>query len=119
MDKNLLEKIIQALKIMIVKSPAAAGAAANALQSKSRIQENFNRLVPAALNDPNARFTEEDRLVIAAAMEKPDTKSVRSITLHVRITEQEKELLEKRAAAAGMSMSEFLRQLISQMEGEA
>lgn len=101
----------EALQVIIVKSPAAAAEAADtlrALQARSPItSQRYSRALAAALADPQADFTGEDRRLLAAAIAEPTGS--RSYTLHLRLNTDERDDLERRAQDAGLNMSEYAR----------
>jgi uncharacterized protein (DUF1778 family) len=53
-----------------------------------------------------------------AGAPKRDPKTVRSSYLRVLLTEDEKELLDRLALEAGMSISDFIRMMIFEGKGE-
>ena len=104
--------IEEALKLVIAKSPAAAGQAIktiHALNVKSPLrQHRYNATVDAALHDPEADFTPEERALLAqfiAAGEK-----IRETRLQVRVTIAEKLYLQHQAAENKMTLSAYVRE---------
>ena len=103
-----------ALRIVIAKSPQAASQAmktTHALHARSpMLQHRYNAVVDAALNDPQAEFTSEDRELLAqyvAAGEK-----IRETRLQVRVTFAEKQYLRQMASEQNLTLSDYIRQKI-------
>ena len=101
----------EALKMVIAKSPAAAKQALktiHAMNVKSPLrQHRYNATVDAALHDPQADFTAEERALLAkfvAAGEK-----IRETRLQVRVTIAEKLYLQHQAAEQNMTLSAYVR----------
>lgn len=104
-----------ALKIIIAKSPAAMQEAIKCIQAISAnspiIQQRYNRVVDLALNDPEAKFSPDERAEIASHLETT-TDETRSYTLRVRLTEIEQAELEQLADEDQQSLSEYVRSKI-------
>lgn len=103
-----------ALRLILAKSPQAAPQAMktiHAVHAKSPLlQHRYNAVVDAALNDPQADFTPEDRELLAryiAAGEK-----IRETRLQVRVTIAEKLYLRQIAAEQNMTISDYVRMKI-------
>lgn len=106
---------ITALKIIIAKSPAAARRAAHAIQvvqvNSMSANTRYFEAVRAALDDPDASFTAEDRAALAAGYTvEPD--ETRDYTLRIRLTDRERQALALASETAGMTISEYARQMI-------
>jgi hypothetical protein len=107
--------MINALKLIIAKSPEAMKEALNtirALDAKSPIlQQRYNRVVEIALNDPRANFSSAERALLAKSLDAVSATG-RNFMLRIRLTDAERADLQYRSDVAGMSMSEFVRDKI-------
>jgi hypothetical protein len=105
--------IIEALKIIIAKSPNAAEEAirtiAAARNNSPILQVRYSNVLIRALADPRAEFTPDERELLAAVIETPGT-ATRDFTLNLRLTSSERVELEQAAQTAGLSLSEYSRQ---------
>jgi hypothetical protein len=105
--------IIEALKIIIAKSPNAAEEAirtiAAARNNSPVLQIRYSNVLIRAMADPEAKFTADERQALASVIESPGSSSTRNLSLHVRVTPDEQAELEQAAAAAGQSLSEYVR----------
>jgi uncharacterized protein (DUF1778 family) len=109
------EKMIEALKIILSKSSAYAGEAAQTIRAVSvrstMAQRRYNLVAAAALGDPQADFTLEERAIIADSI-RDETGESRVTQLQIRVSISEKLQIEDAAQAAGLSVSEFIRKKI-------
>lgn len=101
-----------ALRLIIAKSPAAAGQAIKTLHAVSvkspLLQHRYNATLDMALNDPQAEFTPAERATLAqfaAAGEK-----IRETRLQVRLTISEKLYLQQLAAERNLTLSDYVRE---------
>lgn len=74
-------------------------------------QGRYNAAAEGALSDGAVAYTAEERRVIASFIE-PEDESPREFMLRVRLSERERGTLERQAAAAGLNMSEYVRQAV-------
>lgn len=74
-------------------------------------QGRYNAAAEAALQDSTVGYTPDERRLIASFIE-PEDDGLREFMLRVRMNESERGTLERLAAAAGLSMSEYVRQAI-------
>jgi len=95
-------------KRLIALSPAGARILGSGL-TRPCPQARYNAAAAAALQDANAGYSLEQRQIIASFIE-PESEDARTVMLHVRLSERERQELAKRAEAAGCSLSEFVRQ---------
>ena len=72
-------------------------------------QARYNDAATAALNDPAAGLSPEERRLIAAFIEGEDPESRMGYTLRVRLNEGERVWLGALAKEAGVSLSEYAR----------
>ena len=72
-------------------------------------QSRYNAAATAALNDPAAELSPEERRLIASYIEGEDPESRMGYTLRVRLSEFERARLGALAERAGDSMSEYVR----------
>lgn len=107
--------MIDALRIIVAKSPYAAQEAMKCIQSikaKSPMVHNrYNRAVEMAFSDHQANFSPDERELIASFIEG-GTGSNRSMTVRFRVTTEENEDLIARAAADDVGVSEYIRSLL-------
>lgn len=107
----------EALRIIIAKSERAAPLALHTMRV-ARVQPSsagryYAQALQAALTDPNAVFTPEERQVLAEAIPNDDGMDVtRSFTLRIRLTESERAELQRLADEVGQTMSEYARRRI-------
>jgi hypothetical protein len=71
----------------------------------------YNQAASAALADPDAQMTPEERRTVAIFISSPndDEPEDRAETLRVRLTKSEKAELRFRADAEGMDLSDYVR----------
>jgi hypothetical protein len=104
----------EALRIIVAKSPMAGSMAMQTLQAikaKSPVlQDRYNRTVQTALNDSQADFTPEERVLIASHIGGND--SLKAFDVRVRVTAEEKDRIQQMAAVEDMTVSEFIRDRI-------
>ena len=106
---------IEALKIIITKSPSCATEAGNAIKAigmKSPASDlRCSRVAISALEDTDANFSEDERAAIADLIsdQQPET---RGYTLRIRLTDSERIELEGMADAEELSLSEYARKKI-------
>jgi len=74
-------------------------------------QGRYNAAAEAALRDEAAGYTQEERRLIAEFIE-PEDDGPREFMLRVRMSDAERGTLERLATAAGLSMSEYVRQAV-------
>ncbi len=107
-----MNDIIDALKLVIARSPRAAEDAirtiAAARNNSPVLQVRYSNVLIQALADPEASFTPDERAILAAGIEAPESES-RDFTLRVRLTDAERASLQAAANAAELSMSEYVR----------
>ena len=76
--------------------------------SRPCFQGRYNTAAQAALADPEANLTAEERRLIASFVE-PESGELRSSMLRVRLTDSERDRIQQLADEAGMDMSEYVR----------
>ena len=101
-----------ALRLIITKSPTAAGQAMKTLHSVSvkspMLQHRYNATLEMALDDSQAEFTPEERALLAqfaAAGEK-----IRETRLQVRLTISEQLYLQQLATESNLTLSDDVRE---------
>lgn len=103
----------EALRIIISKSTNATSEAIQclaAIRAKSPVlQLRYNHCATLAFNDPEADFSRDERALIAEHLGTGGDES-RSYMLRIRLTDAERIELTSLAEAAGLSMSEYVRQ---------
>jgi hypothetical protein len=99
-----------AIRLIIVKSPAAAGAAMKTLQAirakSPAVSTRYAQTVESALSDPQANFTPEERETLLENISSVDT---RDFMLRVRLTEEERQAIQMAADAARQTISDYVR----------
>jgi hypothetical protein len=113
MVENNKDAVIEVLKTIIAKSPAASKGALTLYDSANNIEDNaflfqYNKIVEEAFADPGANLTNKDRLRIVNLLGRPQSKT-RTEVLRVRINQYELWKLSKDAAQLGVSISEYVR----------
>jgi hypothetical protein len=107
--------IIDALKLIIAKSPRAAEEAVRTIAAVRNnspvVQIRYATVLTRALADPEAYFSLEERELLASMIEAPDS-SGRDFTFRLRLTDSERAALQAAADETGMSMSEYARRKI-------
>jgi hypothetical protein len=73
-------------------------------------QERVNNAIAAALADPKANLSPDDREKISRYL-MPD-QNTKSHMIHVRVSPEEREQIIYEAEQAGLSMTEYLRRKI-------
>lgn len=85
------------------------------LSKRSRGTEAAQRAAHAAaegaLSDGTVGYTPEERRLIASFIE-PEEEGPREFMLRVRLSDAERGTLERLATAAGLNMSEYVRQTV-------
>lgn len=81
--------------------------------SKPCYQGRYNLAATAALEDPKAGLSPEERRLIASFIEGEgeSAQGPRDDTVRFRVTGAERNILEDAASQAGVSLSDYLRQL--------
>jgi hypothetical protein len=74
-------------------------------------QGRYNAAAEGALSDGTVKYTPEERRLIAEFIEA-ESDSPREFMLRVRMSDAERGTLERLATAAGLSMSEYVRQTV-------
>lgn len=78
---------------------------------KPCFQGRYNAAAEGALSDGTVAYTPEERRLIASFIE-PEEEGAREFMLRVRMSDTERGTLERLAASAGLSMSEYVRQTV-------
>lgn len=103
----------QILGTIIGKAPALAGAASSALLAVRNgspvAEQRVANVARIALEDHASAFTPDERLALANLLTDTSDET-RTVTKRVRLTPSEVAQLEIAAEAAGMSVSEYIRQ---------
>ena len=100
-------ELIDALRLIISRSPAAMDLAIAALRApETTRQTRYNMTAMVALRDPTAEFTADERDGLASLIDAPDTRVKQ---LNIRLTEEEYETLATLARGVGQSISEYVR----------
>lgn len=107
--------IIEALKIIIAKSPNAAEEAIRAIAAARNnspiLQIRYSNALTRALADPQANFTPEEREILSSVIESTPSET-REFTLRIRLTDSERADLQTAADADNLTMSEYARRKI-------
>ncbi len=106
--------ITEALRLIAGRAPSVSYEATRALLSTSDVVQHmrYNAIAQAALGDPNAEWSKEEREAIVALITVRAVRSVnaRDAVIRVRVTAAEKRLIETQAMKAGLTVSAFIRQ---------
>lgn len=112
--------MIDTLKLIVGRSERASHLALQAIKAARAdspvLQARYNQVAEVALLDPSADWTPAERQQIAAHLGAGDAPAARSTTIQVRVTLDEKADIETRAAAAGQTISDYLRTLLFDQE---
>lgn len=105
-------ELINALRLIAGKSPAALHEALGALraqQTQSPLAlRRADRAIELALQDPQAGFTADERQALAALLSgTPD--GARTLDVRIRVNADEKQRVQEMAEEAGMTVSDFIR----------
>jgi len=107
---------IDALKLIIARSPRAAGDAITAIAAARNnspvLDVRYLRVMQLALNDPDAEFSAAERAQLAEGVPNPGGSEARSYTLHVRMSDDERARLTALAEADGIGLSEYVRRKV-------
>lgn len=105
-----------ALRLIIEKSEGTASEAVHGLLALHAgspvIQARYNSIAAAALSDPGAHFTEQERALIAGYIGETPQKERLSSNVKVRVTEIERATLELAAEEQRLTLSEYIRSLL-------
>lgn len=110
--------MIDALRIIVAKSPLAASQAVQciaAIKAKSPVlQQRYNRVVELAFSDSQADpFTSEERQLIAEHVTGEGGEgSAKTFDVRVRVNASEKAEIQRLAADAGLTVSDYIRSRI-------
>jgi len=110
--------MINALRIIIAKSPIAASQAVQciaAIKAKSPVlQQRYNRVVEMAFSDPQSEpFTAEERQLIAEHVTGEGGEgSAKLLDVRVRVNASEKAEIQRLAADVGLTVSDYIRSKI-------
>ena len=107
----------EALRIIIAKcNPHTAEEAIRtmaALRNNSPVlQIRYLNVLQRALADESANWTPDERLILAEAVEVPETGATRDFTFRLRLTDAERSQLQTAADETGQTMSEYVRRKI-------
>jgi len=99
------------LRLIIAKSPAATREAIKALRASDSPTAaiRYGHVLTMALEDPQGKFAADERVLLASQLPE-DTSETLDYVLKVRLSGADRLALERRAEAAGVSLSEWARQ---------
>ena len=107
--------MIDALKLIISRSPMAAQQAMQCIQAISAkspmVQNRYNRVVETLFSDPQAKFSQDEQALIAAYVttSEEEADEARKLDLRVRVNATEKAEIQQAAKQAGQTVSDFIR----------
>lgn len=109
--------MIDALRIIVAKSPLAASQAVQciaAIKTKSPVlQQRYNRVVEMAFSDPQAEpFAPEERQLIAEHITGEGGEGSKTFDVRVRVNAAEKAEIQRLAADEGLNVSDYIRSKI-------
>lgn len=109
----------EALRLIVVKSPAATREAVKGLRlaaTDANLQLRYNMVAQWALSDPQAEFSADERASLVDLMTANGEGETRSSSVNVRLSDAERADLEQRAEAAGYrgrgALSEYVRAVL-------
>lgn len=98
-----------ALRMMAGRAPSVMHEALKALHApEGTRQMRYNRVAQSALRDPEADWTPEERTALVNLIE-PMEGDNRDTLLSVRLSSDERAMLEDAATLADLSLSEYAR----------
>jgi hypothetical protein len=116
MDSSINIKVLQ---LIISKSKSATNVAAQMLYAPDWMNlYRYGQAILVALTDTRAKFTPEERALLASEMPAEGKDEKRTVVWQLRLTEFEKLDLQRRADTEGLSMSEYVRRKLFQSESE-
>lgn len=101
--------IEQAARLLMVHSPYAASMLSKHTPGGPIYQQVYDRVAARVLSDPESGLSLEERSFIAAFISLDTANTARSFLLRVRLTDAERDALQRMAKAADMDMSEYVR----------
>lgn len=106
---------IEAMQLVAARSPRTGSEAAKTIRRLTNntvtAQRIAERVIEHALQDHQAEFTADERLALASLL-SGDTGEARTLDIRVRVTADEKQRVHEAAQAAGMTLSDYLRQQV-------
>ncbi len=103
------QTMIEALRIIAAKSPAAAAEAIKTLKIPVKTRQiRYNFVADMAINDPEANFSAEERALIVKFIEPIDQAKSRMLP-PIRVTEEEYAQIVDAAHLAGTTVSSYIR----------
>ena len=106
--------MIEVLKIIAAKSPAARRDAVKTIQAiganSPAVQQRYQFTVDATFNDPQADFTQDEYALIASFLETTEPES-RTKTIVIRVSPSEYGDITRMAEDNGMTVADWTRQL--------
>jgi hypothetical protein len=108
MNNDVDPIVLQALKLIIIKSESAASVAANALRSPNPA-ERLSAIAHIALQTGN--WTEDERAVVAEALlaDGVADTTTRNKVIVFRVTQGEHAAIIEESRKCGVSVSEYVR----------
>ena len=91
-----------AIRLVVTKSPAAAALALATL-----------RAVKSNASTAQANFSEQERALLSEHITFDTSSGSRDQVLQLRVTLEEKTLVMQKASDAGMTLSDYLREVLS------
>ena len=106
--------IIEALKLIATQSAFVQHEAIKALRSRGQPQQiRYNIVAEQALADPQAEFTDEERVALLDLIVWPDGNARITVLAPIRVSESERAIVQARAdAETGGNVSELVRRLL-------
>jgi hypothetical protein len=105
--------LTEAVQLVIGHSGYAMSTALKALQALqvgSPIAEQRVRMaIVAGLQDPEATFSDEEKLALGGILAGISPEGTRTVDLRIRLTPEEKALVERDAKAADLTVSAYVR----------
>lgn len=112
-SRPLTQDEADALRLIVTKSPAAFQEAAKTLAARNVLPLRLSVVAEMALRDGEAEWTAQERAQIAALLQpESDAGEPRTLDVRVRVNEAEKASIQSAAAAAGQTVSDYIRDRI-------
>lgn len=102
----------QALKLIITKSPNAMSEAITCLRAIAAkspvVQQRYQHCLTLALNDPAAKWTAQERAILAEPL-TANVTDTKSVTVAIRLTPEERHILQQAADQSDQTLSDYIR----------
>ncbi|HOJ21822.1 MAG TPA: hypothetical protein PLY56_09830 [Armatimonadota bacterium] len=102
-----------ALKLLALRAPSLQGEALKALSAPPAAATlRYRTILQLALCDPEANWTDEERLALLDVLAPPSQGEERTEQLNIRLSPSEVAIVRMMAEAEGMTVSAYVRKRI-------